>query len=114
MSAPTSYAPGARPPWRVARRPALAAGPASRRAGGRHHGHHLVGPAGAARGLRRSSARQAIQAALDEVVAEMSTWEDHSDITGYNRAGPGWHALPAGFWHVLTHALALAEESGGA
>ena len=39
-------------------------------------------------GCAEGSARQAIQAALDEVVAEMSTWEDHSDITGYNRAGP--------------------------
>ena len=41
-------------------------------------------------GCAEGSARQAIQAALDEVVAEMSTWGDHSDITGYNRAGPGW------------------------
>ena len=32
------------------------------------------------------------------------------------RNGPadGYPPLPAGFWHVLTHALALAEESGGA
>ena len=46
-------------------------------------------------GCAETSARQAIQAALDEVVAEMSTWEDHSDITRYNRAGPGWRAPPA-------------------
>ena len=48
----------------------------------------------------------ALAAAL---VAEMSTWEDHSDITA-NRAA---RCAPAAGWHVLTQ-LALAEESGGA
>ncbi|WYX09368.1 FAD:protein FMN transferase [Achromobacter xylosoxidans] len=65
-------------------------------------------------GLGDCAARQAIQAALDEVVAQMSTWESESDISRYNRAGPGWRALPAAFFHVLQHALALAEDSGGA
>jgi len=65
-------------------------------------------------GRTEAAARQAIQAALDEVVAQMSTWEADSDITRYNQAGPGWQALPAGFFHVLDHALALAEETGGA
>ena len=49
-----SYAPGRAAPVARGPPPALAAGPAGRRAGGRHHGHHLVGPAGAARGLRRN------------------------------------------------------------
>ena len=116
MSAPTSYAPGARPPVARVAYAALPSRPAPQAAAlagatmGTTWSARLALPEGCAEG----SARQAIQAALDEVVAEMSTWEDHSDITGYNRAGPGWHALPAGFWHVLTHALALAEESGGA
>lgn len=65
-------------------------------------------------GCAEASARQAIQAALDEVVAQMSTWEADSDITRYNQAGPGWQALPAAFFHVLRHALMLAEDSGGA
>ena len=65
-------------------------------------------------GLGDSAARQAIQAALDEVVTQMSTWEAESDISRYNRADPGWRALPAAFFHVLQHALALAEASGGA
>ena len=48
-------------------------------------------------GCAEGSARQAIQAALDEVVAEMSTWEDHSDITGYNAPAPaGTRCPPAG------------------
>ncbi|WP_043517854.1 FAD:protein FMN transferase [Achromobacter arsenitoxydans] len=65
-------------------------------------------------GLAEASARQAVQAALDEVVAQMSTWEADSDITRYNQAGPGWQAIPAEFFHVLRHALLLADDSGGA
>ncbi len=65
-------------------------------------------------GRDEAAARQAIQAALDEVVAQMSTWEPESDISRYNRAGPGWRELPAAFFHVLRHALALAEDSDGA
>ncbi|PND34143.1 thiamine biosynthesis protein ApbE [Achromobacter pulmonis] len=65
-------------------------------------------------GRTEAAARQAIQGALDDVVAQMSTWEADTDITRYNRAQPGWQALPAGFFHVLSHALALAEDSGGA
>ena len=103
----------ARPrPWRVAyaalpSRPAPQAAALAGATMGTTWSARLALPAGCA----ETSARQAIQAALDEVVAEMSTWEDHSDITRYNRAGPGWRALPTGFWHVLTHALALAEEA---
>lgn len=66
------------------------------------------------RGRTEAAARHAIQTALDEVVAQMSTWEPDSDITRYNRAATGWQTLPAGFFHVLSHALALAEDSGGA
>ncbi len=65
-------------------------------------------------GATEVSARQAIQAALDEVVAQMSTWEAESDISRYNRAAAGWRELPAAFFHVLRHALALAEDCGGA
>ncbi len=66
------------------------------------------------RGRTEAAARHAIQAALDDVVAQMSTWEPDSDITRYNRTATGWQTLPAGFFHVLSHALALAEDSGGA
>ncbi|WP_430795300.1 FAD:protein FMN transferase [Achromobacter spanius] len=65
-------------------------------------------------GVADAAARQAIQAALDEVVAQMSTWEAAADISRYNRAAPGWQTLPAEFFHVLRHALMLAQDSGGA
>lgn len=56
-----------------------------------------------------------IQAALDEVVAQMSTWEADSDISRYNAADAGSRAvLPAGFGHVLEVALEVAAASGGA
>lgn len=56
-----------------------------------------------------------IQAALDEVVAQMSTWEADSDISRYNRADAGSrHALPAAFAHVLEVATEVARASDGA
>ncbi len=56
-----------------------------------------------------------IQARLDEVVAQMSTWEAGSDISRYNRADAGSaHTLPAPFAEVLAAALALAADTDGA
>lgn len=56
-----------------------------------------------------------IQACLDRVVAQMSTWEPASEISRYNRAPAGsWHALPEPFFGVLADALAIADASGGA
>ena len=56
-----------------------------------------------------------IQAQLDLVVAQMSTWEAGSDISRYNRGAPGtWHELPAAFANVLSCALDIAHASGGA
>lgn len=65
-------------------------------------------------GCTDHAARLAVQAALDEVVAQMSTWEAGSDISRFNRAGPGWRVLPDAFFHVLRHAVALAADSAGA
>lgn len=65
-------------------------------------------------GCSDHAARLAIQAALDEVVAQMSTWEAGSDISQFNQAGPGWRALPDAFFHVLHHAMALADDTAGA
>lgn len=65
-------------------------------------------------GAGDEQARAAIQGALDEVVAQMSTWEAGSDISRYNRAAPGWHAAPDGLREVLACALALAEDTAGA
>ncbi|WP_017168383.1 FAD:protein FMN transferase, partial [Xanthomonas phaseoli] len=56
-----------------------------------------------------------IQAALDRVVRQMSTWEPDSDISRYNRASAGhWQTLPAEFHAVLRAALDIAQASGGA
>ena len=57
----------------------------------------------------------AVQARLDRVVAEMSTWEPDSDIRRFNRAEAGtWFVLPEGFATVLAAALDVAARSDGA
>jgi len=57
----------------------------------------------------------AVQAVLDGIVAQMSTWEADSDISRYNRAGAGsWQALPPAFHDVLHCALEIARASDGA
>lgn len=71
----------------------------------------LVGAAN----LRCEPVRQAIQSALDEVVAQMSTWEPESDLCRFNRAAPGtWQALPDAFHEVLACAREVARQSDGA
>jgi thiamine biosynthesis lipoprotein len=56
-----------------------------------------------------------IQAKLDLVVAQMSTWEVDSDICRFNRAPAGtWQVLPSEFFSVLTCALDTARASAGA
>jgi len=56
-----------------------------------------------------------IQAQLDAVVAQMSTWEPDSDISRYNRAPAAtWHVLPEAFFTVLHCALEIAAASDGA
>lgn len=59
--------------------------------------------------------RRGIQAELDRVVAQMSTWEPGSDLSRYNRAAAqSWQTLPEEFLQVLATALQVAEASGGA
>ncbi len=56
-----------------------------------------------------------IQAELDRVVAQMSTWETASNISLYNHAGAdSWHEIPDDFWTVLTAAQDIAQRSDGA
>ncbi|MET3131688.1 thiamine biosynthesis lipoprotein [Oxalobacteraceae bacterium GrIS 1.11] len=63
----------------------------------------------------RASLQRDLQRQLDEVVAQMSHWEDDSCLARYNRAAPGsWHDLPAEFFQVLACALDVARASGGA
>lgn len=56
-----------------------------------------------------------IQARLDCVVAQMSTWEEGSDISRFNRAAAGiWQRLPPEFFAVLACAMETARDSDGA
>lgn len=65
-------------------------------------------------GVSGTAARQAIQQALDDVVAQMSTWDETSNLSRYNEAPAGWQALPDHCFHVLRHALQLASDTQGA
>jgi thiamine biosynthesis lipoprotein len=59
--------------------------------------------------------RQAVQATLDHVVAEMSPWVPGSALSLFNAAPAGsWHALPVNFFAVLKAALSVSRDSGGA
>lgn len=56
-----------------------------------------------------------IQARLDRVVAQMSTWEADSDISRFNRSvADTWQPLPPEFFAVLSCAMETARESDGA
>jgi thiamine biosynthesis lipoprotein len=59
--------------------------------------------------------RAAVQAELDLVVQQMSTWLPGSDLDRFNRVQPGtWHAVPRAMAEVLLAGLWLAEVSAGA
>jgi thiamine biosynthesis lipoprotein len=59
--------------------------------------------------------RALVQAELDAVVAEMSSWEPESELSRFNRApGGSWHDLSPGLFHVMRAALAMARRTGGA
>lgn len=56
-----------------------------------------------------------VQARLDRVVQQMSTWEPDADINRYNRLQAGhWFPLPHEFAHVIACALDIADASNGA
>jgi thiamine biosynthesis lipoprotein len=56
-----------------------------------------------------------IQATLDLVDGQMSTYKPQSALSHFNGAPAGtWHALPAECFHVVKHALSVARDSGGA
>ncbi len=58
--------------------------------------------------------RPGVERCLDRVIAEMSTWEGASDISRFNRSAGEWQELPEWFAVVLTAALGIAGDSGGA
>jgi thiamine biosynthesis lipoprotein len=59
--------------------------------------------------------RANVEAALQRVIAQMSTWESESDISRFNRAAAGsQHAIESEFAEVLACAIHWASASGGA
>jgi thiamine biosynthesis lipoprotein len=69
----------------------------------------------AAPALDAAPLHHGLQHQLDQVVAEMSHWEDDSHLGRYNAAAAGsWHTLPPAFYDVLSFALDVARASGGA
>lgn len=65
-------------------------------------------------GLGEAQILTAVQAAVDEVVAQMSDWEPDSDLSRFNAAAPGWVDVPEGLLTVVRAGLELAEATGGA
>lgn len=69
----------------------------------------------AARGIALDALHAGIQARLDAIVAQMSTWEPASDLSRFNRAEAGhWQALPDDVLAVLACAFDIAQASDGA
>lgn len=59
--------------------------------------------------------RRAIEAELDRVDREMSTWRADSDLNRYNAAAAQhWIALPADCYRVVSTALLVARQTDGA
>ena len=66
-------------------------------------------------GADGAAVERALQAQLDEIVAQMSHWEPDSLLSRYNAAPAGsWHALPPQFFEVADYALRVFDDSGGA
>lgn len=83
--------------------------------GGATMGTRWQASVSAPRGVDLRPLHDGVQACLDRVVAQMSTWEHDADISRYNRAPAGsWHALPQPFLGVLRRALEIARDTGGA
>lgn len=62
-----------------------------------------------------SSCRHAVEAELDAVIGEMSTWDPTSDLSRFNQAPAGtWCSLPAACFDVLTAGLDIAARTQGA
>lgn len=65
--------------------------------------------------LRADAVQAGVQATLDRVDGQMSTWRADSDLMRYNRAPANtWRTLPPEFFGVLQQALQLAAASDGA
>ncbi|MDF1856770.1 MULTISPECIES: FAD:protein FMN transferase [Rhodobacterales] len=66
-------------------------------------------------GFDANAVQGALQAAVDEVDAQMSTWKPESDLMRLNAAPVGeWVAVPARLEQVLRLGLEIGRASGGA
>lgn len=66
------------------------------------------------RGVSEAAIRETLEAVFAKVIAQMSHWDERSDLCAFNRAPAGARvALPAEFHRVLTRALEVAAASGG-
>ena len=75
----------------------------------------VAAPEGSPGHLALDHLQHGLQRQLDAIVAEMSHWETDSDLGRFNRAGAGtWLALPPAFFDVLSFAIGVARDSGGA
>lgn len=59
------------------------------------------------------SLQQQFEAQLDLVERQMSHWRDDSDLMRFNRAAPGWLAIPPQLFEVLQRARFIAQQSSG-
>ena len=88
------------------------------------HRHALNGPTMGTRwsalfftepGFDTASVSAALQAAVDEVDAQMSSWKPDSDLMRINRAPAGeWIGAPARLLEVLRLGLSIGKATGGA
>ncbi len=63
----------------------------------------------------RQTLKRMIPLALDRVIAQMSPWQPHSDISRFNRLPlDQWQTVPPELAQVIESALRIARESDGA
>lgn len=66
-------------------------------------------------GFNRTATMAAIEARLEDILAQMSHWREDSLLSRFNRAHGGtWVTLPADFAEVIEAAFDVAERSKGA
>lgn len=94
---------------------AVQASPAMRRFAGETMGTTWSVSVVAPSAVDADALRRGIQAEVDTVDRQMSTWKPDSDLSRFNRAPPGtWQTLPQEFFTVLAYALQLARDTDGA
>ena len=102
-------------PLRLARETIAAPAGAVVRCGGDTMGTSWSVAAVAAPGTGPDRLHEIVAPVLDLVIAQMSPWEPHSDISRFNALQAGASIkLPAAFHYVLAGALRIAAETGGA